>query len=133
MATFGAIRAAIRDALETIPELNAYSWIPDSIVVPAAIVAPASPFIEYQTRFGSGKARWRLYVTFLTVRVDEESAQSEVDALISPGGPVITALHASDLGAGIDFASVVRAERYGSFRVGDTSYLGVQLLVEVTA
>lgn len=135
MPTLTQVRIALKDAIDVSPDLNVYDWVPDSIIAPAAFIQPASPLIEYQTRFGAGKAIWRFHITVLLSNKEEQSNQMELDEYLSPTGPIVTALQGPDssLGGVIDFANVVRAERYGSFRVGDTNYFGAQLLVEVTA
>ncbi len=134
MAQLTTIRTAIKDALAGIPGFTVYEWTPDSVNIPCAFVQPSSPVIEYQTRFGSGKATYKFVITVLAGRIQEEAGQDEIDQYISPDGPIISAIQANTgyLGAG-NFATVINADRYGSFRVGDTNYMGVQLRVEVTA
>lgn len=134
MAYLSDIRAAVRTALEGIEGMTVYEWMPDSVNIPCAFIQPGSPLVNYRTRFGSGKAEWTFFLTVLVSRTQEEAAQFELDQYLSPDGPIVTALHGGgSLGGVVDYATVVRADRYGSFRVGDTNYFGVQLMVEVTA
>lgn len=136
MAHLGQLRDGLADVLRAaVSDLQVYDTAPDSVLIPAVVIAPASPFVVYQTRFGSGVAAWRLEVTFVTGRIAEQAGQDRLDEWASPGGPIIPALHAPglDLGGVAEMVTVTAGQAYGVVRFGAAEYLGFQLLVEVVA
>lgn len=136
MAHMGQIRAGLAEALAAaVPEITPYDVVPDAVVVPAVLIVPASPFVTYQTRFGSGVAEWRLEATFVTGRIAEQAGQQRLDEWASPSGPIITALHEPDLRLGgiAETVTVTAGQSYGVVRFGSAEYLGFQLLIQVRA
>lgn len=113
-----------------VPDNVTYARTPDAIITPAVVVVPASPFAGYQRAMGDSlSALYRLEVTILTGRLNEQVAQQQLDEWASPDGPILPALYGADL-ADAEVVSVA-GQQYGSFRFGDASYLGFSLLVEV--
>lgn len=137
MARMGSIQRGLVARLDDIPDFTAYGFVPDSVNVPCVIVRPGSPFVDYQVVMGGHtKATWHFKLVVLINRIDEESAQAEVDSYIDPDGPIVAAIHAEvddELDDLADYCTVVRGDQYGDFRVGGASYFGAQLTVEVMA
>lgn len=134
---FGTVRRALVNTLGELPDFNVYDKIQDSFPVPAIFVSPANPVVEYyDTRGGKRHSAWRMLVTVLVNRIEIESAQDELDPLTDREGPIFGTLQdqvLTKLGGIAQYTTVVRAERYGTFRVGNTDYYGVQFLVEAIA
>ena len=137
MARMGDIQRGLVARLSRIPDVEAYPFVPDAINAPCVIVRPNRRFADYQVVMGGNtKATWRFLLLILVNRIDEESAQEELDHYIDPDGPVVAAIHAElddaldDL---TDFSLVVSGEGYGDVRVGGTDYFGAELSIEVMA
>lgn len=130
-----AIRRALMDRLGQIPEVTTYRFVPDAINAPAMWVQPAQPFVDYQQAFQGIGTEWRFLVTILVNRLDEESAQDELDGYLDPDGVLVETLQRRDTGdslAGlVDYVEVLSAQRYGAYRVGGTTYLGAEVLIVV--
>lgn len=131
MARVTQIRDEIAAVLDgAVPDTVTYARTPDAIVVPAVVIALATPFAAYQRHMGDEpSALLHLEVTLLTGRLNEQVAQLRLDEWASPDGPILPALYAADL----TDAEVVSVEgrQYGSFRFGDAGYLGFSLSVDV--
>lgn len=133
MANIGAIRRALVARIGPIPDTTAYAFVPDGVNVPCFFVGPDRPFIDYTQVFQMGRSELHFVLTYLTNRIDEESAQDQIDEFIDPAGQVISNLldttvddTLSQLISYVEL-STVTAARYGSQRVGGTSYFGVQV------
>ena len=97
MANYNDIRAALGNAINVFDPslaLNTYSYVPRSIVPPAAIVQPAPHrTIDYTQVEGRGSfALWSFNIMIVVGQVDEEVAQTQAGNLITPGSPLITAI-----------------------------------------
>lgn len=97
MANYNDIRAALGNAINVFDPslaLNTYSYVPRSIVPPAAIVQPAPHrTIDYTQVEGRGSfALWRFNIMIVVGQVDEEVAQTQAGNLITPGSPLIAAI-----------------------------------------
>lgn len=97
MANYNDVRAALGAAINVYSPalaLNTYSYVPRSIVPPAAIVQPAPHrTIDYTQVEGRGTfALWRFSVMIVVGQVDEEVAQTQAGDLITPGSPLIRAI-----------------------------------------
>ncbi len=134
MAAMSAIRGALADALEVVDGLRVYRTMPDSVVTPAAIIQPASPFATYEQKMGgSVETEWRFELILVAGRIAEAASQDLLDEFASPDGPVLAAIQPPGSVAGVDYATVVQAQRYGALQFGSGDYLSMQLLVEVRA
>lgn len=135
MVNIGAIRRALMDRIGPIPDTTLYAFIPDAVNVPCLFIEPDRPFMDYQIvmQYG-GRANLKFVITFITNRIDEESAQAQVDDFLDPEGQVVANLQdrvddaLNDLVASVE---VDYATRYGSYKVGGTNYFGVQLQITV--
>lgn len=137
IAGIAEIRDALVERLGSIPEFDARSFWPDSINVPGAWVEPDRPFVDYEQVFDSDHAEWKLVLTIVTSRIDEDSAQKELDGWLSPRGPFISKLREKNVGDTLDqlvsYVQVLTGSRYGAYRVGDADYLGAQVFICVWA
>lgn len=132
MASLGEIRAALGGLLESVPDLRVYPVLPDSVVVPCAIIQPGSPFADYQRRMGRSRSTlWRFNILLMVARLEQVSAQNLLDEWVSPGSPVLAVLDGGDVPDGV--VSVVSGQEYGPVEVGATRYLAASLVVEVDA
>lgn len=135
MASMGAVRRALAKRIQPLEDVTVYPFVPDAVNAPAIYIDPDRPFIDYQQAFRDGQACWKFALTLLVNRIDDESAQNALDDMVDPFGPIVTRLQ--DTGIDDDFsalacwAEVLTATRYGSYRVGGTSYFGCQLMIEV--
>lgn len=132
------LRAAMVSRLGNINDLTGYPKIPDSANVPCYWIAPDKPFVDYQQYFRNGLAQWNFLVEIITNRQDIESAQDILDEYVDPDGPFVTRLQAQYMGDDLaeltnDTVEVLTASRYGSYKIGNTAYLGVQLFVQLFA
>lgn len=97
MANYNDVRAALGQAINVYSPalaLNTYSYVPRSVVPPAAIVQPAPHrTIDYtQVEGKSTFALWRFNIMIVVGQVDEEAAQTQAGDLITPGSPLIRAI-----------------------------------------
>ncbi len=138
MATLGDIRRALRDRIEAlVPEdVRVFPFVPDGVVVPCVWIEPDRTTTEFQIAFNTGSGEiYNLLLTILTNRIDEESAQDALDLYVDPDGPFKTGLEqgTNDQLAGlISYLDVLKAIGYGTYKVGDTFYFGIQLVTRVT-
>lgn len=94
MSKYNDIRKTLGAALRSFnPALNVYLYVPDSFVMPAAIIKPQPHrTIGYLEAQSSNMACWYFYVQIVIGEVYEEAAQDAAGELISPGSPLIVAL-----------------------------------------
>lgn len=141
MAGFHDLRVGLANAIADGTGLRAYADEPDTVSVPCLVVRPASPFAFYRQRFGrSTTTLYRFEVLAVVGRISESSGLQRLDELVSPAGPLITAINAyqpapsSGMGsAALGLAIVTEGSLFGPVTVGAATYLGAQLTVEVTA
>lgn len=134
-AGMSEIREALAARLGTYPDFTAYEYVPDGIYAPAAFIEPDRPFVDYQKAFQTGQICWTFLVTVLVNRMDEPSAQKELDKYLDPMGGFVSLLQSTEeedaLSELVSFVNVLKGNRYGAYSIGGTTYLGAQLLVEV--
>ena len=100
MASYASVQAALGAAIGTYSPalaLNTYTYVPRSLVPPAAIIQPqAHKTIDYMVLHGSSHvAKWYFTVQLVIGQVDEEAAQEQAGVLISPGSDFIAALNST--------------------------------------
>jgi len=128
------LRFALAERIGTVADMTVYPLIPDSPNVPCAWIEPGRPFVDYQDVFRGRSGLWHFDVTIITNRIDVESAQEALDEYLDPDGPFVAGLQADDITDALsaltnNYVQVLTASRYGSYRVGGTNYLGVQINV----
>lgn len=133
-----ALRAAIVERLGNIDDFTIYPRITDSANVPCAWVVPDKPLVDYQQVFRGAVGQWNFLIEIITNRIDIESAQDFLDEYIDPDGPFVTRLQDDTVQDALseltsNSVQVLAASRYGSYRVGGTTYLGIQLSLQLWA
>lgn len=136
MASMGDVRRALAERIgQVADDFTVYAFIPDAVIAPCLYIDPDRPFLDYQQAFRSGQAYWRFAITILVNRIDDESAQNALDDLVDPFGVIVSRLQADDIDDSMAeiacYAEVLSATRYGSYRVGGTTYFGTQIMIEV--
>lgn len=133
-----ALRAAIVERLGNIDDFTIYPRITDAANVPCAWVVPDKPLVDYQQVFRGAIGQWNFLIEIITNRIDIESAQDFLDEYIDPDGPFVTRLQDDTVQDALseltsNSVQVLAASRYGSYRVGGTTYLGIQLSLQLWA
>lgn len=126
MTALEDIRAALATAADSLDEVQGYDYVPAQVNPPAAVVGADA--VSYDADL-EHEATYRIPVTVLCSLGDWESAQRQLDPLISHDGALVTALNAA---AGFD-CQVLAMQDYGLTTYGVTEYLGAVLIVEVFA
>ena len=95
MTNYNVVREALAGAVEAAtPVLNIYSYVPQTLTPPSAIIQPAPHrTIDYLQTQQSGLAKWRFNIMIVVGQVSEEAAQEQAGDLISPGSPLLLALN----------------------------------------
>jgi len=135
MASLSSIRDGLKTRLATISGLSIFSFVPDSIEPPTAVVGVMSS-LEYDSTMARGSDTYSIPIYLYVSRVDAQDAQETLDAYLnSSGSSSIKAQVESDgtLGGVADSVRVVEADNYGVYTVNDIDYLGVEFMVEVIA
>lgn len=131
---FPAIRSALQGAFQSIDGAFTvvYDVRPDQVNVPAVIIQPQDPFIEYVTRGGnSAKALYHLEGLILVGGVNSQAAQNRIDKYISPNGPIIPMLQRFRVPGLFSYITVTQARGYGKYKGGSTDYPGCILAIDV--
>lgn len=146
MASMQEVREALKVRIDLLmaqigKDWTVYSFVPDAINAPAVYIDPDRPFIDYQQAFREGQACWRFCLTPLVNRIDDESAQSALGLVMDPQGPLVQGLQGYDVDGGelepdalteiAAYVEVISATRYGAYRIGRSSYYGLQIMIEV--
>ncbi|MCW2902594.1 MAG: hypothetical protein JWO67_4859 [Streptosporangiaceae bacterium] len=141
MATLQQLQNAIFERIgEPLPDLTGYAHLPDLVEVPAYYVEPDRQFLDYEVAFQSGMGEYKLLITVLVDKIDEEKAQQDLEPYLDPFGPFITALRAQHVGDTLDnltngFVEVTHADGYGYCwdKQHQTVYYGAQIHITVRA
>lgn len=137
MGQMRALRAALLERVGQLPDLTTYPFVPDGVNAPAVWVEPNRPFVDYQQVFAGGVTEWQFVLTIVVNRIDEESAQDELDDYLDPFGPFVELLQDRSirdaLYDGAHYVEVMSATRYGTYQIGGTAYLGAQIMITVRA
>lgn len=136
MARMGDVRRALKERLDQIvdDQTMVYAFVPDGPSVPCVWIEPDRSNAEFQIQFSGGGTKFRLLLTILVNRRDEESAQDALDAFIDEDGPFVAGLQESCAeyqSVGISYVDALTAASYGTYKVGDTYYFGVQIAIRV--
>ncbi|WP_433114288.1 hypothetical protein [Micromonospora sp. CA-246542] len=127
------IRTRLAEAVESVtPELNRYAYAPDSVSVPCFYVGGVE--IDYDITMGRGSDELTLTCVVLVSAKNDRSGQAQLDAYISGSGPssLKAAIEADpSLGGACDTLDVTRQQGYGFHTVGESKYLGAELVVNV--
>ena len=134
MADIQQLRTALCNNLATITGLRTSVDIPDNPNPPIAIVQLVR--VEYHQDFRNGMSEYTFAVQVLVGRVDERSAQRNLDAYCSSDSEssVRGAIESNRSLGGYAYDCVVtEMSSYGSVIVNDTTYLAAEFAVRVLA
>ena len=134
MASIAELRDGLAANLATIPGLRVSATIPDNPSPPIAIVQLAR--VQYHQDFQRGMTEYNFAVQVVVGRVDERTAQRNLDAYCSSTGESSVSLAVeSDKSLGGKAFSVLVTEmtNYGSVLISDVTYLAAEFNVRVLA
>lgn len=135
MATLTSIRTGLATNLGNITSLSVYSYVPDSIEPPTAVIGVVDN-VNYDSTMQRGADTYEIPIYLYVSRVDAQDSQDTLDSyLASSGASSIKQQCESDLTLGGVASSVrvIEADNYGVYNVNNTDYLGVEFTVEVIA
>lgn len=124
-------RAAIADALGAVNDLRVYSWVPDMVNPPAAVVLWPEGSIEHQAHGDDWE--YTINVQLIVARADSRAADAALDVLIAKtgSGSAYAALEAVTDPTGVDDITVTRIGDFGILSVGEIDYLACTMSVVV--
>ena len=134
MASIAELRQGIATNLATISGLRVSEFIPDNPNPPIAIVQ--FDRAQYHLDMGNGMTEYSFVVQLIVGRVDERTAQRNLDAYCSSSGSssVLLAVESNRTLNGNAFDCVVtEMSSYGPVLVNDTTYLGAEFQIRVLA
>lgn len=134
MASVSELRTGIATNLATITGLRTSAFMPDNPNPPIAVVMPSS--ISYDDTFNRGMQTYVFNVLVIVGRVDERTAQSNLDAFVSGTGSssVKRAIEVDKTLGGKAFDTrVTEMRNYGQLSIQDILYLTGEFTVLVYA
>ncbi len=134
MASITELRDGLATNLSTIPGLRVSPIIPDNPSPPIAIVQLSR--VQYHQDFQRGMTEYNFAVQVIVGRVDERTAQRNLDAFCaSTGDSSVSLAVESDKSLGGKAFSVIVTEmtNYGSVTISDITYLAAEFNVRVLA
>lgn len=134
MASIADLRNGIAANLATISGLRTSATIPDNPNPPIAIVQLNR--VQYHQDFKRGMTEYNFSVQVVVGKVDERSAQSNLDAYCSSTGnsSIILAVESDRTLGGKAFDAIVtEVSNYGSVTISDINYLAAEFNVRVLA
>jgi hypothetical protein len=134
MASVSELRTGIATNLATITGLRTSSFMPDNPNPPIAVVMPSS--ISYDDVFKRGMQTYIFNVLVIVGRVDERTAQSNLDGFVSSTGSssVKRAIEVDKTLGGKAFDTrVTEMRNYGQLSIQDILYLTGEFTVLVYA
>lgn len=128
MADLAALRQQIADAINTLPDMRAWPYIPDQIQPPVVIVEPDS--VDWsQGAFARGAEPWTFLVRILLgLAGGNVAAQKNRDEYLGGSHDIKDAIEAN-----IPTAFVERAQKFDAWTYAENEYLGVEFPVYVVA
>ena len=134
MASVSELRTGIATNLATITGLRTSAFMPDNPNPPIAVVMPSS--ISYDDVFKRGMQTYIFNVLVIVGRVDERTAQSNLDGFVSSTGSssVKRAIEVDKTLGGKAFDTrVTEMRNYGQLSIQDILYLTGEFTVLVYA
>lgn len=134
MASIAELRQGIATNLATIAGLRVSEFIPDNPNPPVAIVQ--FDRAQYHLDMGNGMTEYTFVVQLIVGRVDERTAQRNLDSYCSSTGSasVLLAVESNRSLSGKAFDTIVtEMSSYGPVLVNDTTYLGAEFQIRVLA
>ena len=130
MASVSSIRTGLATRLGTIAGLRTSAFMPDNPNPPIAVVMPSS--VSYDDTFKRGMQTYVFNVLVIVGRVDERTAQSNLDGYVSSTGSssIKLAIEGDKTLGGVVFDTRVSEMRnYGQLPVGEVTYLTAEFTV----
>lgn len=130
MASISSIRSGLATRLGTISGLRTSATMPDNPNPPIAVVMPSS--VSYDDTFRKGMQTYVFNVLVIVGRVDERTAQNNLDAYVSSTGnsSIKLAIEGDKTLGGVVFDTRVNEMRnYGQLPVGEVTYLTAEFTV----
>ena len=130
MASISSIRTGLATRLGTISGLRTSAFMPDNPNPPIAVVMPSS--VSYDDTFKRGMQTYVFNVLVIVGRVDERTAQSNLDAYVSSTGTssIKLAIEGDKTLGGVVFDTrVTEMRNYGQLPVGEVTYLTAEFTV----
>lgn len=132
MATVSEIRQALADKAANVYGLRTVAYQPDAPRPPVAFVMLDR--IEYDLNANRGADTFFFVITVIVGRADDRAAQKNLDQYLVGTDSVKKAIEADrTLGGVVNTCRMTEARNYVSVNVGDTTYLQIELEVEVIA
>jgi hypothetical protein len=134
VASIAELRQGIATNLATIAGLRVSEFIPDNPNPPIAVVQ--FDRAQYHLDMGNGMTEYSFVVQLIVGRVDERTAQRNLDAYCSSTGSssVLLAVESNRTLSGKAYDCVVtEMSSYGPVLVNDTTYLGAEFQIRVLA
>jgi hypothetical protein len=134
MADLAAVRNGLADAINTLSGARAWAYPPDQVQAPAILIEPDE--VDWATAFGRGHESWRFLVHVLISTVNNTAAQKARDEYFGNVSDLKDAIeHYAPLKDGTVAASVFvrNARRFSAWKYAETTYLGVEVVVEIQA
>jgi hypothetical protein len=134
MASVSELRTGIATNLATITGLRTSAFMPDNPNPPIAVVMPSS--ISYDDVFKRGMQTYIFNVLVIVGRVDERTAQSNLDGFVSSTGASSIKLaieRDKSLGGKAFDTRVTEMRNYGQLSIQDILYLTGEFTVLVYA
>lgn len=134
MASIVAIRDGLAANLGTISGLRAFSYMPDRVSVPAAIVGEVG--IDFDLTFGRGLDQFAITVRVYVSKASDRAGQDKLDGYLAGSGAssIKAAIEADKtLGGAAQTLKVVAVTGYGVYEVGGVDYLGAEFSVVIYA
>ena len=148
MTRVGDIRRGLKDRLDTalqaagMDDVQGFAFTTDQIGSPPAYVIQVDrQGGDLEIADSDESALYSLLITVVTNRIEEETAQDDLDTYFDPAGPFIAPLRAihGTLGDyldnldGFSYVRVMRRQNPGQYQWGDATYYGEQLAIKVMA
>jgi hypothetical protein len=130
MASISTIRTGLATRLATISGLRTSATIPDNVNPPIALVQPIS--VLFDSTFNRGMQQYTFHVQVIVGRVDERTAQNNIDAFCSSTGlkSIKLAIEGDKSLGGIVFDTrVTELRNYGQVTISDVVYLSAEFTV----
>lgn len=134
MASIQELRQGIVANLATISGLRTSLDVPDQVNPPIAIVQFNR--VNYHLDMNNGMSEYFFSVQVIVGRVDERTAQRNLDAYCSSSGSssILLGVESDRTLSGKAFDTIVtEVSSYGQFVSNDTTYLGAEFQVRVLA
>ena len=133
MASLAAIRTALKDTVTAaVSGIQGYENVPESINVPAFVVAPRTA--DFGRAFGRGQDAYTFDVIVLIGRADDTLAQLALDPYVNGFGDssIRQAIWSTrDLGIGVEATVTGMADYGATYTFGAIDYVGARLTVDV--